>query len=140
MVKSERLRLYQTMHVLLKEIGIVQSKGDLLAGYGVEHTNELTDDDLKHLVDLIVTMAVELKNIVENLEKKDRIMDLGKLIHRYENEADRLFHESLGELVSESHSPVEIIKFKELYERLERLTDSIDTVGKVIRGIRVKFG
>ena len=90
--------------------------------------------------DLIVTMAVELKNIVENLEKKDRIMDLGKLIHRYENEADRLFHESLGELVSESHNPVEIIKFKELYERLERLTDSIDTVGKVIRGVRVKFG
>ena len=59
MVKSERLRLYQTMHVLLKEIGIVQSKGDLLAGYGVEHTNELTDDDLKHLVDRLVTMKEE---------------------------------------------------------------------------------
>ncbi len=90
--------------------------------------------------DLIVTMSVELENIVGNLDKKDRIMDLGRLIHRYENEADRLFHESLGELVSERNSPVEIIKFKELYERLERVTDSIDGIAKIIRGVRVKFG
>ena len=40
----------------------------------------------------------------------------------------------------ESSSPIEIIKFKEVYEVLEDTIDSVDDVGKIIRGIMIKLG
>jgi uncharacterized protein Yka (UPF0111/DUF47 family) len=33
-----------------------------------------------------------------------------------------------------------VIKFKEVYEHLENIVDSIDFIGKLVRGIMVKLG
>lgn len=70
MIKTmDRLRLYKKMHVLLNEIGIESSKTALLEGYGVEHTNQLSDEDLQHLVDRLIRMKEEKDNFQES-EKK----------------------------------------------------------------------
>ncbi len=46
----DRNPLYKKMHALLRELGIADSKEDILAGYGVESSKELSDSDLVHLV------------------------------------------------------------------------------------------
>jgi hypothetical protein len=63
---------YRKMHVLLKELGIAESKPFLLEGYGVEHTNDLSDQDLVHLVDRLMDMWNERMNDFDQNKKKWR--------------------------------------------------------------------
>jgi uncharacterized protein Yka (UPF0111/DUF47 family) len=91
--------------------------------------------------DIIVEISTEMKNLFIALEKKDNINDIVRRMHELENKADTLFYNSVAELFSDGkYSPVEIIKYKEIYEHLESIVDSVDFIGKIIRGIAVKQG
>jgi hypothetical protein len=46
----QRNFLYAKMHAIIKELHLERAKPALLAGYGVEHTNQLSEADLKDLV------------------------------------------------------------------------------------------
>jgi hypothetical protein len=61
----DRLSLYKKMHALLKQLGIESSKPALLEGYGVEHTNKLSDEDLQHLVYRLGKMQQEKADFLE---------------------------------------------------------------------------
>ncbi len=59
-------------------------------------------------------------------------------VNRLENEADRLLRDLLAGLF-EGVDPIEIIKWKELYETLESVTDRCEDVVNVIEGIMLKM-
>jgi len=61
-------------------------------------------------------------------------------VNRLENEADRLLKELIAGLFAEVTDPVEIIKWKEIYETLEEVTDRCEDVVNVIEGIMLKTG
>jgi predicted phosphate transport protein (TIGR00153 family) len=58
-------------------------------------------------------------------------------VNRLENQADRQLRDLLAGLFEET-DPVEIIKWKELYETLESVTDRCEDVVNVIEGITLK--
>ncbi len=98
-------------------------------------------NNMKRLADINVQMARLLREIMHLLQsKKKHVRAHCERLHALENEADDLFHTSLGDLFRGNTNPTEIIKFKELYEMLESCSDTIDYVGKLIRGIKVKQG
>ena len=70
------------MHALLREVGIENSKADLLEGYGVHHTTELTDHDLQHLVERLQEMKAE-KLTWEGAERKKWRSNLMSLLNKY---------------------------------------------------------
>ena len=59
-------------------------------------------------------------------------------VNRLENEADRLLRDLLAGLF-EGTDPIEIIKWKELYETMESVTDRCEDVVNVIEGIVLKM-
>jgi uncharacterized protein len=88
---------------------------------------------------LIVDIASELNRLIQNLKSKKDIPLILKRMHMLENEADTLFHNTIAGLFK-TQDPIELIKFKELYEQLEQAIDRVDHIGKVVRGIIVKQG
>src|SRR5262249_18996902 len=60
--------------------------------------------------------------------------------NRLENGADRLLKGLIAGLLAEGTDPVEIIKWKEIYETLEEVTDRCEDVVNVIEGIMLKMG
>jgi uncharacterized protein len=88
---------------------------------------------------LIVDIAKELNRLIQNLKGKKDIPMILKRMHMVENEADTLFHATIAGLFK-TQDPIELIKFKELYEQLEQAVDRVDYIGKVVRGIIVKQG
>lgn len=70
------------MHALLNEVGIMESKSSLLEGYGVEHTTELTDQDLVHLVDRLTNMKHK-KESFQDADKKRWRSNLLSLLNKY---------------------------------------------------------
>jgi predicted phosphate transport protein (TIGR00153 family) len=60
-------------------------------------------------------------------------------VNRLENEADRLLRDQLAALFEGTKDAIEVIKWKELYETMEAVTDRCEDVVNVIEGIVLKM-
>jgi predicted phosphate transport protein (TIGR00153 family) len=60
-------------------------------------------------------------------------------VNRLENRADTLLRETLAAMFEEENDPIEVIKWKEIYETLEAVTDRCEDVANVIEGIILKM-
>lgn len=89
---------------------------------------------------LIADIALQIKPLLTALEKKRDINKVVENIHAIENKADYLFHLSMADLFSGKYTAVDIVRFKDIYEHMESCVDSLDYIGKVVRGIVVKMG
>jgi len=61
-------------------------------------------------------------------------------IHELENESDEQYRTALSTLFDEVADPIAVIKWKELYERIEHATDRCQTVADVVENMIVKYG
>src|SRR3989337_2680532 len=62
---------------------------------------------------------VILKSAVSNLERMDDVMEHCIEINRLENVADDICREAIAALFEKGNDPIEVIKWKEIYETLE---------------------
>ena len=60
-------------------------------------------------------------------------------VNRLENSADNLLRDSLAAMFEEQPDPIEVIKWKEIYETMETVTDRCEDVVNVIEGIILKM-
>lgn len=91
--------------------------------------------------ELIVDIARQIKPLLNALEKKKDIDAIVDKIHTIENKADYLFHLSMADLFSNNnYSAVDVIRLKDIYEHMESCVDSLDYIGKLVRGVLVKMG
>jgi uncharacterized protein Yka (UPF0111/DUF47 family) len=59
-------------------------------------------------------------------------------VNRLENVADVLLRRSVAELFETLRDPVEVLKWKEIYETLEAVTDRCEDVTDVVEGLILK--
>ena len=60
-------------------------------------------------------------------------------VNRLENEADDLLRDLLEKLFADERDPVEILKWKDFYERLEVITDRCEDVTDVFQDLEVRY-
>jgi len=60
-------------------------------------------------------------------------------IHEVENAGDEILHEALTHLFENEKDAIMVIKWKEIYEMMERATDRLEDVANVIQGVVVKM-
>jgi predicted phosphate transport protein (TIGR00153 family) len=92
------------------------------------------------MAEVIVKTATSMDRAIKCL----RTMDPGFHEHavevnRLENAADNLLRDSLAALFEEQGDPIEVIKWKEIYETMEIVTDRCEDVANVIEGIILKM-
>jgi uncharacterized protein len=59
-------------------------------------------------------------------------------VHRLENEGDRIVREAVASLFDGGIDPMVVIRWKDLYERLEAAIDATERVANVLEGIVIK--
>jgi len=92
------------------------------------------------MAEVIVKMTHSMDRAIKCL----RTMDPGFHEHavevnRLENVADALLRDSLAALFEEQGDPIEVIKWKEIYETMETVTDRCEDVANVIESIILKM-
>ncbi len=90
--------------------------------------------------DLILKAAEQLRagmTAVRDHKAQDAVMSCAIEINRLENVADDLLMTALAE-VFKSSDPVRIIKFKDIYEYLEIVTDRCEDAANILEDIVVK--
>jgi uncharacterized protein len=59
-------------------------------------------------------------------------------INRFENEGDRVVREALASLFEAGIDPMLVIRWKDIFERLEDAIDATETVAHILEGITIK--
>lgn len=119
-----------------RALDILNSSAHKIEMYGIRKVPA----NIVNFADIIMEMCLELQKLMLQFKNKEQVEEKVKKIHELENKADYLFRISLADLFNNGTNAIEIIKFKEIYEHLEDLTDCVDFIGKTVRGITVKLG
>ena len=92
---------------------------------------------IKRNSEIIYESCQEIEKSIEKLVKK-KLLDIRPhtvRINGLENEADHLFNNSLRELVSSCTDAIQFVKYKQIYEMLEEITDACEDVANILESI-----
>jgi predicted phosphate transport protein (TIGR00153 family) len=113
---SERLQLFEIQHVTkdLQEMTAVLGKA----------------------VGLVLSAIFKLSTP----KQTKNILQCCVEINVLESEGDRIFERALGALFHEAKDPLEVIKWKEIYDSVELAIDRCEDIADILWGIVVKYG
>src|SRR5262245_46062567 len=78
--------------------------------------------------------------LLRDLTKSDAITRQCAKINQLENDADQVLRDALNHLFNgEPKDPLEVIKWKDIYEHLELATDKCEDVANIIESVLVKY-
>jgi uncharacterized protein len=99
-------------------------------------------DGLRQFADILVEMAAEIERITEliwNLTKERQIQEAIVRVSDLENKADILYNSVITELFrANGRDPLEILKWKEIYEGLENACDQCKDYTHIVGNVLVK--
>ncbi|HLG22875.1 MAG TPA: DUF47 family protein [Candidatus Manganitrophaceae bacterium] len=87
---------------------------------------------------IIFESAQEIVKAILQLKSMKQIYGHCVEVNRLENEADRITRDAIARLFEEVQNPIEVIKWKEIYENLEIATDRCEDVANILERIVLK--
>ncbi len=95
--------------------------------------------EAKELAFLILKGTQTIEKAVSHLGQKfEHIAEHCVEVNALENEADRVCREAISRLFDEEKDPIQLIKWKEIYETLERATDKCEDAANILESVVVK--
>lgn len=92
----------------------------------------------KQLTNVLCRAANEIQAAVAEIRKPPVVNQHVALIKHLEEEGDAIYHEAVGALFAGKPDPLEVIRWKEMYDTLERAIDSCMGVAQVLQSISLK--
>jgi uncharacterized protein len=133
----------EDIHALAKElddvVDIIQAVSERMLLFKI---TGISDD----LIELAKTLEEAVSNVakvvtsIRQLNRPRRILDYCIEINRLENRGDRTSERAIGNLFQGNHDPMEVIKWKEIYDATESAIDKCEDIANIIEGIVVKHG
>lgn len=98
--------------------------------------------DVDNLAMLALQATRELEimfKYLPEIKKNNVVMDQIIEVNRLENEGDTIYRNALQALFKEETDPIELIKWKHLYDEIEEALDSCEEVANIIEGVVMKY-
>ena len=93
----------------------------------------------RELAHTVSASAASMYSAIDALAAQKPVQPHAVEINRLENEADRTYAESLEFLFETVTDPIQLMKWKELLDQLEMITDECEDVANVIESVVVKY-
>jgi uncharacterized protein len=95
-------------------------------------------EQAQQTTDVLVAAAEQVAGSLHGLREGDDLAAALVEIHRLENDADRLGRAAVASLFATGIDPMMVIRWKDIFETLERAVDACETVANVLEGIELK--
>lgn len=90
------------------------------------------------LSDVLVRAARCVEESVNGMKEPKTVNKGSRELKTLEEEGDAIYHEAMGALFTDGLDALEVIKWKELYDKLEDAIDQCEDVGNVLQSISLK--
>jgi uncharacterized protein len=128
----------EDMHELCGTMDDVIDLIDAAAGRFVLYRVGQVREGTIELSKVLAAATVELKEAIHAMQSPDKALHHVIEINRLENESDRICRTLIAQLFEEEKNPVEIIKWKEIFEVIETAVDKCEDVSNVIESVILK--
>ena len=103
------------------------------------HVGE-TREPATQLADVLVRAAGQIGQAVAAIKNPRIVKERAHDIKELEEEGDAIYQAAVGDLFTGKPDPIEVLRWKEIYDTLERTIDSCQAVGQAIHSISLKHG
>ena len=112
----------------------IEETADFMGLYNIEAPMEQSFG----LADVLVKSCEQLAEALEHLRGFKDLEKYWIEIHRLENDGDRLYRDAVAALFSNGIDPMVVIRWRDLFLRLERAIDATETSAHILEGIVIK--
>lgn len=131
----------EDIYLIAKEIDNITDAIESTAHrFRMLNVKDIKEDALR-LAKLITQCTEELMSLMCELKKmksskllREKIIE----INRIENEGDDIYRSAVQRLFVAEDNPLEVIKWKEIYEYLENTLDACEDVANIVEGVVMK--
>jgi len=127
-----------SIHELISKLDDVLDFIDAAAERIVLYEIREVRPEAREMARTLTASCVEMQKGVAALTKiknPQAILDVCVTINKYENEADGIFRSALARLFKEGGDPLDVMKWRDIFESLEIATDRLEDVANIIEGI-----
>jgi predicted phosphate transport protein (TIGR00153 family) len=117
---------------------LIHASADAMAVYNVQNSTPIA-------IGLAGTILASTKAVAQALPKlrsRRTFRDVSTAvieINRLENEADELLRAGLLELFKNPTDPMHVMRWRDIYEMMEEVTDKTEDIADVLRGLVTKY-
>jgi predicted phosphate transport protein (TIGR00153 family) len=115
-------------------VDLTEEVADYLGLYKVEAPME----QAQRLAHILMQAARQISEAMPRMRDFKDISHYTVEIHRLENEGDRVVREAIASLFDNGIDPMVVIRWKDLFERLEEAIDATEKVANTLQGIVIK--
>ncbi|MDB4948235.1 MAG: putative phosphate transport regulator [Gemmatimonadetes bacterium] len=94
----------------------------------------------QQLAEVLLRAARQIEQGVGKMKRPKDVSANSVAVKALEEEGDAIYHRAVGELFAGTPDPLEVIKWKEIYDTLERAIDQCEDVANVIQSVALKNG
>ena len=111
---------------------------DEVSDYLVLYKIEAPMEQSQHLARILRDACEQITQAMPRMRTFDDISHFIVEIHRLENDGDRVVREAIASLFDQGVDPMVVIRWKDIFERLEGAIDAAEQVANVLEGIVIK--
>jgi predicted phosphate transport protein (TIGR00153 family) len=130
----DREDIHELVSVLDDIVDFIDEVADYLGVYKIDAPMEQS----QQLAGVLAQAARQVAEALTHLRGFKNITHYTVEVHRLENEADRIVRDAIGSLFEGGIDPMVVIRWKDIYERLENAIDSTERAAYIIEGIVIK--
>ena len=131
----DREDIYELATKLDDVVDYIEEVSDLLGLYGIESTTAHAVEQCSILVGAVEQLSIALTRLKGLRGIQEPLIELKRL----EDDGDRVVHDAIAALFRDDRiDPLMVIRWKDVYDRLERALDSCETAANTIGNIVVK--
>jgi uncharacterized protein len=131
----DREDIYALASALDNILDIIDASAQHMIIYNVDHITA----EAKELGFIILKSCQAVEKAVASLgDKFEQISEYCVEVNSLENEADRVRADAVHRIFTEEKDPINLIRWKELYENLELVTDKCEDAANILESVVVK--
>ena len=130
----DREDIHQLASQLDNVVDLVDGTARRVAMFHIDEGRE----PARRLADVLMRASKALEASVVGMKDIKTVLGRGREVKLLEEEGDAIYHEAVGALFNGATDAIEVIKWKELYDTLERAVDECEDVANVLEAIALK--
>jgi len=112
----------------------IEEAADFMGLYGIEAPM----DQSLALAEVLVKCCDQLYGLLQHLRGFKDLDHYWIEIHRLENDGDRIYRDAVASLFAGNIDPMVVIRWRDIFLRLERAIDATETSASIVEGIVIK--
>jgi uncharacterized protein len=130
----------EDIHLLASRLDDVIDQIDGTARRALMFRVDEVSDPAIRLTGILIRAGEAIEGAVTHVKNATTVVQQSVKVKRLEEEGDAVYHAAVGSLFEGTPDPLRIIKWKEIYDTIERALDQCEDVANTLESIALKNG